>query len=335
MKRPPHLALSKLTLDGVAKLAGVSKATVSRVLNGTAFVAPETAERVRTAVANTGYVPNLLAGGLASRRSRLVAAIVPTISSSIFNATIEAMIEALAESGYQVVLGIARDGEARMEGVVTSMLSRRPDAIILTGTERDPLIRRRLQASGVTIIETWALPAEPLDLAIGFSHSEVGRAIGAFAVEKGYRRPLVITSGLERAVARMNAIIEVFEAAGASTVTDVTTSLALVSGHDRLAAHLNAGLRPDIVLCSSDLLAQGVLMEAQARGLTVPADLAVFGFGDMDFAAHSIPPLTTVRIDGAAIGREAARALLARASGREVTRRIVDVGFSIVARDSV
>ena len=94
--------------------------------------------------------------------------------------------------------------------------------------------------------------------------------------------------------------------------------------------------QPDIdgIFCSSDLLALGVLTEAQARGIAVPAQLAVVGFGDLEFSADLHPALTTVRIDGTAIGRQAAQFIVDRAEGREIAQRVVDMGFSIVERDS-
>ena len=327
---------ARYTIDDVAKLAGVSRATVSRVLNGSAAVSPETAEAVRRAVADTGYVPNLIAGGLASNRSRLVAAMVPSIATSIFNGMIEAMIDAFAENGYQMVLGVAREGEDRVKSVITSMLSRRPEAIILTWNEHNPALRRLLTGSDVTVIETWDLTPDPLDVAVGFSHFEVGKAMAKLAVDKGYRSPLVISAGYERARMRLRGMTSMFESNGVREIlTDVTPTMSLVNGRERFASQLETGKKPDIVLCSSDLVAQGVLIEAAKRGMRIPDDLAVFGFGDMEFAAHSYPPLTTVRIDGRKIAQEATRIIVARMQGRLIRKRVVDVGFSIVERESV
>jgi LacI family gluconate utilization system Gnt-I transcriptional repressor len=329
-------AKTGLRLVDIAKLAGVSKATASRALNDTSLVAPETLERIRKVVETSGYVPNLLAGGLKTNRSGLIAAIVPTIGASVFNEMIEAMIRSLGAAGYSVILGLASEGQERVAQAVTSMLSRRPEGVILTAMEEDVQTRQRLAASGVTVIETWGLPKDPIDVAVGFSHLKVGRAMAEFALAKGYRRPLVLTQGYSRARARMKGVVDTFRKHGEREIgTEVMPTVAYVNARKLLSSHLDLGERPDIVICSSDILAHSVITELSARGLSVPEDVAVFGFGNMQFGSDTAPPLTTVNIDGARIGLEIANVLLARSKGEEPPVRRIDVGFDIVERESV
>ena len=326
------------TLEDVSRLAKVSSATVSRVLNNPEIVAEATRERVFAAIRETGYVPNLLAGGLASNRSRLVAAFVPGIASSIFNETIEAMTRELAAAGYLVVLGLMSDQPEEMDRTITSILSRRPDGLILTSAEASAQIRERLKAAKVTVIETWDLPARPVDVAIGFSHEEVGRAVARLAADKGRRSPLVITADSRRALARMKGFVDEAAKLGLGPVRcDVSAHAAsgAINGAERFAQALADGARPDLVVCGSDAIAQGVLGEALARRLSVPKDVAVVGFGGSELGAFTLPPLTSVRIDGQAIGRQSAQVLLGRAKGIEPARRRIDVGFEIVLRESL
>jgi LacI family gluconate utilization system Gnt-I transcriptional repressor len=117
-------------------------------------------------------------------------------------------------------------------------------------------------------------------------------------------------------------------------MVSVPAPTTLGSGRQALATLLQQHPGVDAVFCSSDLLALGVMTEAQARGIAIPAQLAVVGFGDLAFAADLHPTLTTVRIDGTAIGRQAARFIVERAEGRAVQPHIVDMGFSIVPRAS-
>lgn len=324
------------TLESVARRAGVSTATISRTLNNPDRVTPQTRERVQRAVEATGYVPNLLAGGLASSRSRLIAALVPGIATSLFNETIEAISLALASAGYLVVLGLTGYEADLTDATVTSLLARRPDALILTSAPADARTRARLRRSRVTVIETWDLPAKPLDIAIGFSHREAGRALGDFVAQRGYRRPLVITHGLARGQARMEGFLErCAELHLTGPVCDVCMERPFaIDGRQRLARFLDRGGRADVVLCSSDLVAQGALAEATRRGLRCPRDLAVIGFGATESSALTTPALTSVRIDGAAIGQRAAEVLLHRSRGRQPISRRIDVGFQIVVRDS-
>ncbi len=300
------------------------------------MVTPRTRARVDSAIARTGYVPNRLAGGLASKRSRLVAVLVPSIATSLFNETIESMSLALGSAGYLVMLGITGYDPKGMNHAVTSLLAHRPDALILTSSPADHAIRRRLRSAGVTVIETWDLPRAPVDVAIGFSHHRAGQALAEFAIARGYRQPLIVTHNLRRGRARMEGFLENWRGRNLSRpVCDISTVAPFaIDGRKRLADFLDAGGRADVVLCSSDQLACAVLAEARARGLRVPQDLAIIGFGASDSSMLAVPALTSVRIDGAEIGRRAAEVLILRTRGVQPAARRIDIGFEILKRDT-
>ncbi|MDM0115478.1 LacI family DNA-binding transcriptional regulator [Variovorax sp. J22R133] len=325
-----------ITLNDVAKLAGVSAITASRALNTPAVVTPETREKVRLAVERTGYVPNLLAGGLASNRSRLVAAVVPTIAGPVFLETIQALTEALAENGYQLMLGQSGYENSREDALIDAIIGRRPDGIVLTGILRSPEGRRRLLASGIPVVETWDLTPTPIDMLVGFSHEKVGAATAQYLHGKGYRRPAIVTGDDRRANLRRAGFEQAWKALGGGNVQvqSVPAPTTLGSGRSALSQLLAADAGIDVVACSSDALAHGVITEAQARGLKVPDDIGAIGFGDLEFAQHAHPAITTVRIDGTGIGRQAARFIVERAQGREVDPKVVDLGFSLIERAS-
>jgi len=334
--RGPRRGSGGITLADVSKLAGVSAITVSRALNTPDRVSPETRERVRAAVERTGYVPNLLAGGLASNRSRLVAALVPTLSGPVFLETVEALTEALAARGYQLMLGQSGYGESREDALIDAIVGRRPDGIVLTGIMRSPDGRRRLMASGIPVVETWDLTPTPVDMLVGFSHDRVGEATARHLFARGYRRAAMVTGDDHRATQRRVAFTRTFAAlAGVEVpVFVVPAPTTLGSGREALRALRRQHPQLDVLACSSDVLAHGAITEAHAQGLQVPRDIAVMGFGDLSFARHAHPAITTVRIDGTAIGRQAAKFITDRAEGRGVQERIVDMGFSLVERDS-
>jgi len=322
-----------VTLKDVAKLAGVSPITVSRALNRPAMVAPGTLAQVREVIERTGYVPNLLAGGLASRRTRFVAAIVPAISNQVFSEPIQALTDRLWESGYQVLLGTSGYPTSREDALLAAILSRRPDGIFLTGISHSDEGRRRLMAARVPIVEVWDLTPTPIDMLVGFSHVKVGEAVAERLVAKGHRRFGLVTANDARAEVRNSAFRSVLQKYG---YADIATALVPAPsnfrlGREGLSRLLEMGSLPRAIFCSSDTLAHGVLMEAQARGISVPDELAIVGFGDLNFAAHTFPSLTTVWIDRPAIGKKAAEALLARFEGRNV-EKIVDIGFQIIER---
>jgi len=325
-----------VTLHDVAKLAGVAPITASRAINTPAQVSPGVRTKVAEAIARTGYVPNFLAGGLASQRSRLVAAVVPTISGPVFLQTIQALTEALAERGYQLMLGQSGYSSDREDALLGAIIGRRPDGIVLTGIIHSAEGRRRLLAAGIPVVETWDLTPTPIDMLVGFSHEEVGRSVAAFLHRKGRRRLAVISGSDERALRRQVAFQATARSLGLgeARVVVVPAPTTLRSGRAALVELMQGGPKPDAVFCSSDLLALGVMTQAQASGTAVPKRLAIVGFGDLEFAADLEPALTTVRIDGGAIGRQASQFIVDRAEGRSTGRRVVDIGFSIVERDT-
>ena len=325
-----------ITLTDVARLAGVSAITVSRALNTPGQLAAETLERVREAVQRTGYVPNLLAGGLRSSRSRMIAAVVPTISGAVFLETIQALTETLREKGYHLMLGQSGYANAGDEALLDAIIGRRPDGIVLTGILHSDAGRNRLLASGIPVVETWDLTPTPIDMLVGFSHEHIGEAVCEFLHGKGRQRPVAISGDDSRALRRVQGFARAAARLGMPKVPvkTVPAPTTLGAGREGLANALARNPDLDAIFCSSDLLALGVLTEARARGLAVPGQLSIMGFGDLQFAAGLDPPLSTVRVDGTRIGRLAATLLMDRAEGRTTREKIHDVGFSVVERGS-
>ena len=326
-----------ITLRDVAKLAGVSVITASRALNTPNLVSGDAQARVREAVARTGYVPNLLAGGLASSRSRLVAALVPTIAGPIFLETIQALTDELEGAGFQLMLGQAGYANSREDALIDAIVGRRPDGIVLTGILHSPEGRKRLASSGIPVVETWDLTPTPIDMLVGFSHERVGEAVAERIAAGRRKRPAIITADDQRAGLRRAGFERRLAALGlpAPPVLTVPAPSSLGNGRAALAELFQRAPRTDAVFCSSDVLAQGVMTEAHARGIAMPKSLGVIGFGDLAFAAHTHPALTTVRVDGDAIGRQAARFIIARVNDQDPGPRVRDIGFSIVERASL
>ncbi len=320
------------TLHDVAKAAGVSLITASRALGNPGVVTEKTRARVQQAVIDTGYIPNLLAGGLKSKRSRMVAGIVPALSVSQFLPTVQALTDALAGEGYQLLLGQTGYDHGREDLVLNTMVSRQPDGIVFTGLVHSQRARDMLRRAAIPVVETWDLSDAPVDMLVGFSHLAVGQAVAAYFLAKGWQHVAVATGDDPRALQRREGFMA---ALGREVPTAfVPAPSSLERGRRALAELLLQEPRLQAVSCSSDTLAQGVMVEAQARGLRVPQDLAICGFGNADFAAHLLPAMTTVLIDGPEIGRLAAGMVLARCRGEAVARPVVDVGFRIVERGS-
>ena len=325
-----------ITLRDVAKLAGVAAITASRAVNTPDQVSPAVLKKVLDAVHRTGYVPNRIAGGLASSRSRLIAAVVPSTVMSVFMETIESLNGTLFDAGYQLMLGQSGYSVAREELLLEAVIGRRPDGIFLTGILPPGKSRTRLLASGIPVVETWDLTPTPIDMLVGFSHSDIGRDVANFLMAKGRRRLALVRADDERAGRRATAFADAVVLRGQRDVfvVNVGDSRSLRSGREAMVRILVEVPDVDAIFCSSDLLALGVMTEARAQGVAVPERIAIVGFGDVPFLADMVPALSTVRINGADIGKQSARFLIERAEGRPVNPCVIDVGFSIVERDT-
>lgn len=324
-----------LRITDVAQQAGVSPITVSRVFNNPQSVAPDTLERVRQVVQKLGYVPNRLAGGLSSARSRLIAAIVPTVAHSLFAETIQVFSETMSRAGYEVLLALSGYSDTNEEHLLDTVLSRRPEGVLLTGVAHTDSLRERLKSVGIPVVETWDMTDTPIDMLVGFSHYRIGAAVAEHFIARGARRPALISANDARALARRAGFRDRFAKEGivdvAETLVAPPSSVAL--GKAALPELIERAPRIDALFCGSDLLAIGALGAARQMGVLVPDQLSLCGFGDLEFATETVPQLTTVRVDGTRIGTNAARFLLDRLSGAE-DEKIVDVGFSIVSRES-
>ena len=259
-------------LEDVAARAGVSPATVSRFYNNPTVVATSTADRIRKAVAETGYVPDLIAGGLASRRSRLVAVLVPEIAHSIFNDTIEEMVNELSRDGLIVMLGLTGADDSGMSELIDAALARRAEGVILSGSIATEAMRQQLQGRSATVIETWGLPDKPIDVAVGFSHAAVGIDLARFLAGRGYRRPHLVVGNGVRARMRRDAFVREWTQTGHHTPTESQVDIPTHFGHARMVWRhaMEMETKPDVIVCGSDLLAQGLIVEAYAAGKRVP-----------------------------------------------------------------
>lgn len=323
------------TLEDVARAAGLSSMTVSRALNTPQLVRPKTVEKVLAAVKATGYIPNALAGGLASRRSKLIAVVVPQINNSMFVDTIQSISDELAVRGYHMLLCVAGYAQQTEAELVATLLSRRPDGIVLTGIHHSTELKRVILNASVPVVEIWDLTPTPLDMLVGFSHEKVGEATADYLLRKGYKRPGLLWTVDNRAALRKSGLCETLARNDIRepAFEDVSLPARFASGRQGLRDLLKKGSF-DVIVCSSDTLAQGAIVEAQASGLRVPQDLAVIGFGDLDFAADTHPSITTVSVDRQVIGQRAATLLADRIEGLPQQETIVDIGFHFVERDS-
>jgi LacI family transcriptional regulator len=325
-------------LSDVARAAGVSLATASRALAGAGLVHPETVSRVRDAVALLGYVPHGAARALASRRSRTLAAVIPTLDNPVFSASTHALQLRLAEDGYTLLLASHEYDLAAEVRMVQAFIERGVDGMLLVGLDHDPAVHRLLAQAGIPYELTWAIDASGFHHSLGFSNRRAAAMVAQHLLELGHRELAVIsgfTAYNDRARERVAGVREAVEALGLSLAPELVleTSFSIASGRRALAELLGAGRKFTAVACGNDILAMGVLIEAAARGIAVPGKLSVAGFDDIDLAAEYTPSLTTVHLPVASIGRDAAERMLARLAGKAVPR-VQEVKVELVVRES-
>lgn len=323
-------------IEDVALRAGTSIITVSRALRQPAKVRPATRARIVAAVEALGYIPNLAASSLVSRRSGIVAVIVPTLGNSIFTDTLHGLSDGVTAHGLQLIVGDSGYSEAAEYALITALAGRRPDGLAFVGVVREPRSRVLLASLAIPVVETWDLTDDPIDHVVGFSNYAAGRAMTRFLLGKGYRRIAFIGGGDARSRARKSGYHDALRAArvgdGGAFVTGEPASFG--AGRRLLRRVVGLDPRPDAVFFSTDVLAVGGILECQQLGIAVPGELAIAGLGDLEIARELAPALTTVQIPSYEMGRRAAVILVQRIAGETLLEKIVDLGFNILARDS-
>lgn len=330
--------LNRSRMADVARLAGVSTSTVSRALSRPDIVSAKLRARIHEAVERLTYVPNLMAGGLASARSRTVGVIVPSIINSFFSETVEALSEHLSAHGYQVMLGHSDYSTAREETLVASYLAWSPAAVVLTGRQHSKATLRRLLDADVPVVEMWEIGERPIDTIVGFSHRDVGKAVARLFAERGARRVAFVGASLDRdlrAAERGDGFVAQATAEGMEVSHIALPDRARVAaGAKGLTRLLETSPAVEAAFFSNDVMALGAVFECRRRGIDVPGTLRICGFGDLDFATECVPALTTVRPPRRHIGERIAEILLERFQGGEPGPQVIDLGFDLIKRES-
>jgi LacI family transcriptional regulator, gluconate utilization system Gnt-I transcriptional repressor len=326
----PNDLPSAPTLSAVAELAGVSSITVSRVVRLPNLVSPGTRARVEAAMRELGYVPNLVAGSLASNRTSSVGVLVPTIANSIFADTVQGLSDELEPLGYAVILAQSRYDAAREDHMLAALLSRRPEVIIMVGSPATEDGARLLRRAGIPVVETWDLPADPIDAVAGFDNYAAGAAVARHLVAQGRRQLAFIGGDDPRATRRWNGFKDAAQDAG------IKLPRRLILDRNASGSVVALANLPDVdaVFAANDAHAIGFMSGLRAAGLlrngpAAAQPVAVIGLGDLEMGRLIAPALSTIRVHGDAIGRTAATLMLTRAGPRQV-----DLGFELVLRDS-
>lgn len=328
----------------VAERAGVSTMTVSRALKNADLVSEATRIRIFSAIDELGYVLDQSAGSLSSKRTGFIAALVPSINNSNFSDTARGITDAIEHKGLQLLLGYTDYRVEKEEQLIEAMLRRRPEGIIVTGGRHTERGRRLLEGAGIPVVETWDLPARPIDHVVGFSNAAATTALVKRLAERGYRNIGFIggttnrdTRGGDRRQGYQRAMEELGQPRP-RVISFGSPPISMEQGAEALTHMIDQWPDVDAVVCVSDLSAFGALMECHRRGWAVPGRIAVAGFGNFEIARCSWPSITTVAVDCYNIGRTAGEVLLraidASREGMTIGSETVIVPFKVIERES-
>lgn len=327
---------SNVSLDDVAAYAMVSTASVSRVLNGVATVSDDVRRKVEQACEALGYVPNGAARALAASRTKTIGAVVPTIENVGFATAVSALQSALTSAGYTLLLASSNYDPSVELDEVRLLLSRGIDGLMLVGSDHDPRLLPLIEQHSVPFVETWTLtPGRPC---VGVDNVAAAYSLTNHLVSLGHARIGLIagvTDGNDRADARKRGVLQCLADHGLQhdVLWFTERPYRVADGRVAMRSLILAPNRPTAVVCGNDQLALGALIEASAQKLQVPGDISIAGFNDLDFAAHTNPPLTTVRIPAEEIGAEAAKLLL-QSIETKARPASIEIPYTIIPRGS-
>lgn len=327
------------TLEDVARLSGVSTATVSRCLNAPHRVSEATRNRVNSAVADLGYSPNFGARALAAKRTNTIGAIVPTMENAIFAKALQSFQEELNDSGVtMLVASSAYRPEIEAEQIRT-LVARGADGLLLIGHQRDPTLYEFLEKQGVPALIAWVHDPAAARPSIGFDNQAAMAALTENVLAHGHRRIAMIsadTAANDRARARVAGVRQALSDAGldGDALPLIETSYGIDQGGAAFTSLMKAETPPTVVICGNDVLAVGAMVRARKMGLNVPDDVSITGFDDLEIAGITSPPLTTVRAPHQEMGRKAAR-ILVQMVGGEAPAAIPPLDTRIILRGTL
>lgn len=301
-----------LTLRDVSEASGVSEMTVSRVLRNRGDVSAATREKVLTAAKTLGYVPNKIAGGLASQRVNLVAVVIPSLSNLVFPDVLGGISAELEDTGLQPVVGVTNYSLSREETVLYDMLSWRPSGVILAGLEHSRASRAMLENAGIPIVEIMDTDGEGIDSVVGISHILAGREMAEAILAAGYRRIGFIGSHMpedHRARKRLDGFESVLNEQGIPLVAReyYQGGSSLAKGRELTGRLLAREPDLDFIYYSNDLIGAGGLLHCQESGIDVPGRLGLAGFNGVNLLDGFSLRLATTDARRLEIGRRAAR----------------------------
>ncbi|HTY01680.1 MAG TPA: LacI family DNA-binding transcriptional regulator [Bacteroidota bacterium] len=310
-----------VTIRDVAKKAGVSVATVSRVLNNSALVTDKTRNRIQSVAEKLRYIPNASARGLNTRRSDIVALLLPAVNGDFFSEVIRGADEAAGEQGYHILVSSHHNDPSEMQAEL-QVIAGRVDGLLLMAPNQDAhTLRRKILPSNLPSVLLNCRPGrEPLD-ALTVDNKTGAMEVVAHLIGHGHRR-IAIIKGLKENIdsrERLEGYRQALKQYGCERLSalEIEGSFVESSGYDAVPAILNLRPRPTAVFASNDAMAVGALSALLDAGVSIPGEIALAGFDDTPGVQYLTPSLTTVKVPISDLGAQAMKRVLDKVHGRK------------------
>ncbi|MEO0542633.1 MAG: substrate-binding domain-containing protein [Pseudomonadota bacterium] len=293
----------------VAKAAGVSTMTVSRALRGDPSVTKERRAHIVMTAERMGYILDRGASQLRTRKTGFVAVTVPSINNPNFADSVRGLTAVLEENGLQVLLGFTDYDIEREELMISQLLRRQPEALVLTGSTHTSAAREMLARTSIPVIETWDEPDQPLGYSVGFSNTYAGALMAQHLIDTGCREIAFVgcTTGTDyRGEERARGFMEALKKNGAVADRYIEAGLPPLgaqAGAEAVRKILENYPKTDAVMCVADSVAFGAMTELQRAGINVPGQIAIAGFGAYDVSEFCSPSITTINPNAHEIGK--------------------------------
>ena len=328
----------EIRLTDVAKRAGVSPITASRFFRDPGALSISKRERVESAARELNYVPNLAARALASQRSEVIGVLIPSLSNSVFADVLRGIYDASEGGRYSLQLVNTRYSILQEEKLLHLFQGQKPTGLIVTGINQTSESRAVMESMNCPIVQIMEIGPQAVDMMIGFSHFDAAKAAISHLLEQGYRKIGFLGARMDPRVQRRlegyRAAMSEAELFDPRLVVTTTAMSSAVTGGILLGDLLAKVPDLEAVFCINDDLALGVLFECKRRHISVPEQMAIVGFNDLDFAAVAVPSLSSVRTNRYEMGLQAINMVRAAIEGNRPANAIVDLGFELMIRES-
>ena len=309
------------TMKDVANEAGVASVTISRYLNSRNLVSPQSQSKIDAAIKKLNYVPHAAARTLASKRSRMIGAVMPSLDSNLFGRTLEVFQNHMSTAGYNMMLASNNYSLEKEAEHITQMVSHGMEALLLVGQTRDSHIYDLLHAKNIPYVLTWAVDEQ--HPCIGFDNKAAAVKVTDYLLQLGHTEFAMISGIIKNNDRASNRLLGVKAALAEQNIelaeeNVIERTFGLEEGSEAFRLLMSQENKPTAIICGSEPFAYGAIFEAKQMGVSIPEEVSIVGFDDMWLASKIIPKITTVRTPQTQIGMLAAKYLISRLEGHSL-----------------